>query len=94
MDIAQQAIALVLVFAMLWAVLWFLRRRGWTSIRGSRATPGLLQARGKLTLTARHSIHLVQMGNRTVAIAVHPEGVTLLGDIEAGEAGEQQQRLK
>ncbi len=41
---------------------------------------GGLESRGKLALTARHSIHLIRVGDRNLILALHPEGVTFLGD--------------
>lgn len=78
MDIARQSLAIVFVLALLWAALWLLRKRGWAGLR-TKAVHGVLESRGKLTLTARHSIHLVRVGDRSLILALHPEGVTFLG---------------
>jgi flagellar biogenesis protein FliO len=80
MDIARQSLALVFVFALLWTALWFLRKRGWTGRRRTKPALSLLESRGKLTLTAKHSVHLVRVGNRTLILALHTDGVTFLGD--------------
>lgn len=77
MDLLRQTLALALVFGLLWAARWLLRRnRSW------RIRPGaeLLESRAKLALTARHSVHLVRIGDRTLILALHPEGITFLGD--------------
>jgi flagellar biogenesis protein FliO len=80
MDIVRQSLAIVFVFALLWTALLFLRKRGWSGLRRTKLMPDLLESRGKLTLTARHSIHLVRIGDRNLILALHPEGVTFLGD--------------
>jgi flagellar biogenesis protein FliO len=80
MDIVRQSLALVLVFALLWTALCFLRKRGWTGVRRTKPVLSLLESRGKLTLTAQHSVHLVRVGNRTLILALHADGVTFLGD--------------
>ena len=79
MDIIRQSLALVLVFALFGAALWFLRKQGWTGVGRTKA-PGLLESRGKLALTARHSVHLVRVGHRSLILVLHPDGVTFLGD--------------
>jgi len=33
-----------------------------------------------LALSARHSIHLVRIGDRSLILALHPDGITFLGD--------------
>ena len=80
MDIARQSLAIVFVFALLWTALWFLRKRGWTGTRRTKPVRGTLESRGKLALTARHSVHLVRVGDRDLILALHPDGVTFLGD--------------
>jgi flagellar biogenesis protein FliO len=78
MDIVRQSLAIVLVFALLWTALWILRKKAWT--RRTRTVGSLLESRGKLALTARHSIHLIRIGDRNLILAIHPDGITFLGD--------------
>jgi flagellar biogenesis protein FliO len=90
MDIVRQSLAITLVFALLWAALWFLRKKG--ALRGGfplragfgrgRARRGPLELRAKLALSAQHSVHLVRIGERELVLALHPCGVTLLSTIE------------
>jgi flagellar biogenesis protein FliO len=86
MDIVRQSFVIVVVFALLWTALSFLRKKGWAKmpswagIRRTKTASGLLESRGKLMLTARHSIHLIRIGERNMIIALHPDGVTFLGD--------------
>jgi flagellar biogenesis protein FliO len=85
MDIAQQSLALLLVFALLWTALWFLRKRGWTGMRRAKPVSGTLESRGKLPLTAQHSIHVIRVGDRNLILALHPGGITYLGDAPADD---------
>jgi flagellar biogenesis protein FliO len=91
MDIARQSLAIVFVFTLLWAALWLLRKRGWTGVRQSNPPSNRLESRGKLVLSARHSIHLVQVGDRNLILALHPEGVTFLGDAAPADSCERKQ---
>ena len=78
MDIVRQSLAILFVFSLLWTALWLLRKKAW--VRRNKTAPGLLESRGKLALTARHSIHLIRIGDRNLIVALHPDGVTFLGD--------------
>jgi flagellar biogenesis protein FliO len=80
MDILRQSLAILFVFALLWAALWFLRMRGNIRIGFPRARPPqrVLESRGKLALGPQHSLHAVRIGERDLVVAVHPAGVTVL----------------
>jgi len=81
MDLVRQSLAIVFVFALLWTALWFVRKKGWTgTIRRTKPARSLLESRGKLVLTARHSVHLIRVGDRNLILALHPDSVTFLGD--------------
>jgi flagellar biogenesis protein FliO len=83
MDIVRESLAIVFVFALLWTALWFVRKKGWAGmIRRTKPLPGLLESRGKLMLTARHSVHVIRIGDRNLILALHPDGVTFLGDAQ------------
>jgi len=79
MDLLRQAAAIALVLGLLIAVRWVFRRNWWRI--GS--APALLESRGKLALTPRHSVHLIRIGDRNLILALHPEGVTFLGESKA-----------
>ena len=81
-EMVRQSLALAFVFALLGAALWAIRKKNW---RLRPAASGLLESRGKLVLTARHSIHLIRIGERHLVVALHPEGVTSLGEATLGE---------
>lgn len=80
MDIVRQSLALVFVFALFGTALWFLRKKGWSGLGRTKSVAGLLESGGKLALTARHSVHLVRVGDRSLILALHPDGITYLGD--------------
>jgi len=94
MEFLRQFAAIALVFGLLWAALWALRKKGAVQFRGpkSQAARDLLQLRGRLMLTAQHSVHCVRIGQRDFVLGVHPSGITLLGDAESGAAGETQEK--
>ena len=80
MDIARQFLAIALVLGLLSMALWFLRKKGWSALKPSKLGQNVLESRGKLALSARHSIHLIRIGDRSLILALHPDGVTFLGD--------------
>jgi flagellar biogenesis protein FliO len=90
MDIVRQSLAITFVFALLWAALWLLRKKGAIRIgpRKGRGERGVLESRGKLALSQQHSIHLVRIGQRDLVLALHPTGVTLLAEFPAAPGGD------
>jgi flagellar biogenesis protein FliO len=88
MDLVRQSLAITLVFALLGAALWLLKRRGVIRPGSRQSIPGLLESRGKLSLTAQHSVHLVRVADRSLVLAVHPAGITLVCNLAAGAAQE------
>jgi flagellar biogenesis protein FliO len=76
MEIVRESLAVVFVFALLGTALGLLRKK----TGRTRSAKGLVESRGKLALTARHSIHLIRIGERNLIVALHPAGVTFLGD--------------
>ncbi|MBZ5611674.1 MAG: flagellar biosynthetic protein FliO [Acidobacteriia bacterium] len=90
MDIVRQSLAITLVFALLWAALWLLRRKGAIRPRlgKDRHEPQRLESRGRLALGAQHSLHLIRAGDREVVLAVHPAGVTVVCDLSAAAASQ------
>lgn len=81
MDVIRQSLAITFVFLLLWAALWFLRKRRGISTPKGRANKGLMESRAKLALSAQHAVHLVRVGDRDLILAVHPSGITLLCDL-------------
>ena len=83
MDIVRQSLAITFVFALLWVALWLLRKKGSLGTRMGKDRPELqrLESRGRLALSAQHSLHLIRAGDREVVLAVHPTGVTVVCDL-------------
>jgi flagellar biogenesis protein FliO len=86
MDVIRQSLAITFVFLLLWAALWFFRKRRGVSISRGRANKGLMESRAKLALSAQHAVHLVRVADRDLVVAVHPSGVTLLCDLQHSAA--------
>ena len=86
MDVIRQVLAIALVFGLLWGALWVVRRKGGIQLFRSGAAAGgsTLEPRAKLNLTPQHSLHWVRIGQRDLLLAVHPSGITWLGDIAPG----------
>jgi flagellar biogenesis protein FliO len=80
MDIVRQSLAITIVFALLWAALWLLKRKGSLSPGRTKGGPHPIELRGKLGLSAQHSLHLVRVGGRELLLGVHPSGFTVICD--------------
>ena len=81
MESMQQALAVLLVLALLGATLWWLRRRGMATF--ALKAPGggrrrSIQVIERLSLTPQHSLHLVKVEQRTMLIAASPAGCSIL----------------
>ena len=76
----QQALAILIVLALLAAALWFLRSRGFAQYRGGvrRKSTKHLEAIARLPLTPQHSVHLVRVSDHAVLLALSPGGCTLV----------------
>ena len=81
MDIVRQSLAITIVFALLWAALWLLKRKGSLSPGRTKGGPHPIELRGKLGLSAQHSLHLVRVGGRELLLGVHPSGFTVICDL-------------
>lgn len=77
MEVIRQSLAIAFVFALLALALWLLRKRTGMPFSRSSAT-GSMESRGRIVLTAQHSLHLIRIGERDLVLAVHPSGITVL----------------
>ncbi len=89
MELAQQVAAIALVFGLMAAALWALRRRGlvsagWTAKRASAGQR--MSIIDRLPLTPQHTLHLLELDGRTYLIATHAGGCTLLAGSGTAEA--------
>ena len=70
-------LAVIAVMALLAALHWWLRGRG--AVRwGKTKAPRRMELIERLPLTPHHSLHVVKAPDRTLLIAVSPNGCALL----------------
>jgi len=86
MDIVRQSLAITVVFGLLWFALWLLKRKGALSAGYCKGGPHPIESRGKLALSAQHSLHLVGVGGRELLLGVHPSGFTVVCDLSTRAA--------
>lgn len=86
MEILRQLLAVGAVFAALAGAVWALKRgrAGWPAL--GRRRDGRLEALERVALTPHHTLHLVRFGGRTLLVAAHAGGCTLLDSGEFHEA--------
>lgn len=82
MDIFVQLTAICFVLGILAFGSWWVRRAGFATPK-QRTCQKLLQSVERLPLSPHLAIHLVQIGERRVAFAVHNSGVTVLDRLPA-----------
>jgi flagellar biogenesis protein FliO len=77
MDAIRQFTAIGLTLVLLAGSLWWLRRKGLAQWRRSR--PGqVMEVIESRTLAPGHTLHLVRIADRVLALATHSGGCTLL----------------
>jgi len=77
----QQFIAVFIVLVSLWGAVLFLKRKGFAvanAQRRIRKQPVFIEQLDRIRLTPQHSIHVLQVGEQRVVVAVHAQGVTVL----------------
>jgi flagellar biosynthetic protein FliO len=86
MEYTQQLVAAAGVLALLGAVLWYARKRGWVmGAAGPRAGRRLATIE-RLALGPHHTLHLVQVGDQALLVACSPAGCALLDRVPVREA--------
>lgn len=80
MELLQQGLALLAVFGLLGAALWFVKTRRVPSlrVRGERR----LQVIERVALTPQHTLCLVKIGQRLVTIGTAPSSCQIIETIE------------
>jgi flagellar biogenesis protein FliO len=75
MEAIREVLSVLIVFLLLGAALWKLRRGPWnrTSKKGRSLEPV-----EKLALTPQHALHLIRVEGREILVATHPQGCTLI----------------
>ena len=88
MEIARQMISLVLVFSLLAAALWVLRRGGAATFRARwwrrPRRDKTIEPMERLALTPQHALHLVRIDGRVLVVATYPQGCALLTETRQG----------
>jgi flagellar biogenesis protein FliO len=79
MEYLQQTLAVLAVFGILGASLWWLRRRGIANIAAismpaSKKSSRVLSQIERLPISPTHSLHLVRMADRAILVASWPGG--------------------
>ena len=77
MEMVRQFSAIALTLALLSGTLWWLRRRGFTQWGRSRPEK-LMEVVESRPLSQGHTLHLVRVADRVMALATHNGGCTLL----------------
>ena len=88
MDVIRQIAAVGAVLALLATALWWLRRYGFAVASPARKPAGRrLQRLERLPLDARHTLHLVRLGETTLLLASSPSGCALVQSMPCRDAG-------
>jgi flagellar biogenesis protein FliO len=94
MELISQFGAIALTLALLAGSLWWLRRRGLA--QWNRSRPGrFMEVIESRALAPGHTLHLVRVADRAMALATHGGGCTLLearpwSEVRQGSAPEPQ----
>ena len=86
MEYTQQLVAAGAVLALLGAVLWYARKRGWVSGTGGARPGRRMEAIERLALAPHHTLYLVRVGDETLVVACSPAGCALLDRAPVQEA--------
>lgn len=85
MDVLRQVLSVLLVFSLLGATLWMLRRGGRLSFNARKRVLGFTKGTVKsmvaverLSLTAQHTLHIVRVNGQEFLVATHPQGCSLI----------------
>lgn len=83
MELAEQIAMVLLVFAILGGLLWFLKQRGLASLALPARRGGSirrLEVLERVPLTAQHALHLVRISGKVLLIGTSPSGCTRLDE--------------
>ena len=82
MDLIRQLGGIALTMALLACALWWLRRKGSVQFRGGRFGTGrsshVMEVIESKRLGPAHTLHLVRVADRVLALATHGGGCTML----------------
>lgn len=89
MDLVRESVGITLVFALLWAALWVLRKKGLIQAGNAFRRPAggcNIEVIDRVRLTPQHSVHIVRVMERRLVVGVHASGFTLLCTLEPDAA--------
>ena len=91
MDVLRQIGSVLLVFSLLGAVLWVLRRGGKISFQGLARKRAMGNTRSmiaveRLPLTPQHTLHLICIHGREILVATHPQGCSVVTTVTTERA--------
>jgi len=78
MELTQQIVMILAVFALLGGLLWLMRRRGGLAFSPRRSGTRRLEVLERVPLTQHHALHLVRISGKVVLIGTAPSACTLL----------------
>lgn len=78
MELFRQAAGVAAVMLLLFAALWWLKRRGLASYPGARRASRRLEAVERLALGPQHGLYLVRVGGRGMVLGVSPQACQVL----------------
>ncbi len=93
MDVIGQLTTVAGVFTLLFAALWWLRRRGYAQVKGFgkfslRQTHRRMERLEKLVLSPQHTLHLIRLGDTALVVAASPAGCSLIQALPSGTVDE------
>jgi flagellar biogenesis protein FliO len=89
-DMYRQFLGVLLVLGILVTALYLLKQKGLIRFAGPRVLGGnerLVKVIERVPLTAQHTVHLVQIGERRVLISSSPGSCQLITEISERETG-------
>jgi flagellar biogenesis protein FliO len=93
-DMYRQFFGVMLVLGVLIAVVYLLKQRGIARFTGLRVLGGgaerIVKVVERVPLTAQHTVHLVQIGQRRVLISSSPGSCQLITEISERDAQQQE----
>ena len=83
MEAMQQMAAVAGVLVLLLTTLWWLRRRGFATVKLGKKTGGRrLECLERLSLGPQQTLHLVRVEDSTLLLATSPAGCSLVTTLE------------
>lgn len=85
MSLIQQSAAITAVLVLLWLALRWLRRKGVATMTGRLRLHDRkwdMEVLQRLPLAPQHSLQLIRVKERSLLVAIHPGGLTVICEME------------